>query len=174
MKLEKRSPLVSTLFAVYMLLLIGVILFKLPFYSPELFSEERVINLIPYLGAFTGGGFILTREMAYNILLFVPLGIYLSLIKSKWPFVKKLLPVVGLTVAFEALQYIFALGRTDITDLFNNILGGLIGIGIYALLSKVFGNRAEKIVGILALMLTAVTVVYFAYLFFLSHFTMRR
>lgn len=173
MKSEKRNTLTIVLFAVYILLLTGIILFKLPFYSEKLSDGIRVINLIPFHGSFDANGSLLLREIIYNIFLFIPLGIYICMLKSGWPFMKKALPVIGLSLTFEMIQFIFAIGRSDITDVLGNTLGGIIGIGIYALLFKIFKSRTVKIVNILALAVTACIVLRFAHLFYLSHFVMR-
>ena len=174
MKSENRNKLTIALFVIYMLLLTGVILFKLPFFSSEISDGIRVINLIPFQGSFDDSGTIDFREIRGNILIFIPLGIYICILKSKWTFMKKVLPIVALTLAFEAIQFIFAIGRSDITDVLDNTLGGVIGIGIYALLFKIFKNRTVKVVNILALVVTVFVVLSFAYLFYLSHFVMRR
>lgn len=173
MKSEKQNTLTIILFVIYILVLTGIILFKLPFYS-KISDGIRVINLIPFQGSFDENGVILLREIVYNILLFIPLGIYICMLKSEWSFVKKTLPIIGLTLALEVIQFIFAIGRTDITDIFNNTLGGIIGIGIYALLFKIFQNRTIKVVNILALVFTVCIVSRFTYLFYFSHFVMRR
>lgn len=170
LRTEKRDTLTIVLFVVYMLLLTGIILFKLPFYSEKLSDGIRVINLIPFQGSLDANGTILLREIIYNILLFIPLGIYIYMLKSEWPFMKKALPVIGLTVAFEVIQFIFAMGRTDVTDILGNTLGGIIGIGIYALLFRIFKSRAVKIVNMLAFVLTVCVVLRFTHLFYLSHF----
>lgn len=174
MKSEKRNMLTIVLFTVYMLLLTGIILFKLPFYSEKISDGIRVINLIPLQGSFDENGVILLREIIYNILLFIPFGVYVCILKSEWPFIKKVLPVIGLSLTFEVIQFIFAMGRTDVTDVLGNTLGGIIGIDIYALLFKIFKSRTVKIINILALLLTVCVVLRFAYLFFLSHFVMGR
>lgn len=174
MKSEKRNTLTIILFVVYMLLLTGVILFKLPFYSEKLSDGIRVINLIPFQGSFDKNGVIILREIIDNILLFIPLGIYICMLKSKWPFMKKTLPAIGLSLTFEVIQFIFAIGRSDITDVLGNMLGGVIGIGIYVLLSKIFKNRTVKVVNVFALAVTIYVVLRFAYLFYLSHFVMRQ
>lgn len=170
---EKRNTLTIALFVVYMLLLTGIILFKLPFYSDGS-DAVRVINLIPFLGSSDENGVIVWREIIYNILLFVPLGIYICMLKSKWSFAKKVLPIIGLSLAFEVIQFVFAVGRSDITDILDNTLGGVIGIASYALLDKIFQNKTSKIVNILALIITTCAVIGFGYLFYLSHFVMRR
>lgn len=173
-KIEKQNVFIIVLFAIYMLLLIGVIIFKLPFYSPKLSDGIRVINLIPFQGSFDENGVIVWREIAQNILIFVPLGIYISMLKSNWPFIKKVLPIIGLSFVFETTQFIFAMGRSDITDLIGNTFGGLIGISVYALLFKVFKRRAVTVVNTLALTVTVCAVAYFTYLFYLSHFVMMK
>lgn len=172
MKSKKRNTLTIVLFIVYILLLTGVILFKLPFYSEKISDGIRVINLIPFQGSFDENGVILLREIIQNILIFIPLGIYIYMIKYELPFMKKVLPIIGLSLSFEVIQFIFAIGRTDVTDLLDNTLGGIIGICMSAILFKIFKNRTVKIVNMLALVLTICVVLRFAYLFYLSHFVM--
>lgn len=167
LKTKKQNTLTIILFVIYILVLTRIILFKLPFYS-EKAGRIQEINLIPLLGSFDDDGAIVYREIIGNILVFIPLGIYICMLKSKWSFVKKSLPIIGLTIAFEVIQYIFAIGRTDITDILGNALGGVIGIGIFALLFKIFKNRTIKLVNILALAMTTCVVLFFAFLFFIS------
>ena len=143
-KSENRNTLTLVLFAVYLLALAWLILFKLQF-SIAVMDEGRVVNLIPLLGSFDDNGVIRFSEIRVNILAFIPLGIYIWMLKSKWSFAKKILIIVGLTFVFEIIQFIFAIGRVDITDVLSNTLGGIIGIGIYALLSKVLKGRTNKV-----------------------------
>lgn len=58
------------------------------------------------------------------------------MLKSNWSFIKKIIPIFLTSLIVEILQYIFAVGATDITDLIGNTLGGVIGIGIFYLLIK--------------------------------------
>lgn len=173
MKNEKRNIFTIILCVIYLLLLASIILFKLPFYSASA-DGIRVINLIPLQGSFDENGAILLREIIYNIILFIPFSVYICMLKGEWPFMKKVLPIIGLTVAFEVIQFVFAIGRSDITDILGNTFGGIIGIGIYAFLFKIFKSRTVKIVNILALVLTVCVVLRFSYLFHLSHFVMGR
>lgn len=174
MKCKKRNTLTIVLFIVYIMLLTGVILFKLPFYSEKLSDGIRVINLIPLQGSFDENGVILLREIIQNILIFIPLGIYIYMMKYERPLMKKALPVIVLSLTFEVIQFIFAIGRTDVTDILGNSLGGVIGIGIYALLRGIFKNRTVIVVNMLALVVTVCVVARFAHLFYLSHFVMGR
>ncbi|MDR1537427.1 MAG: VanZ family protein [Clostridiales bacterium] len=173
MKTEKRNALTIVLFAIYILLLIGIVIFKLPFRG-GLSDGVRVINLIPFQGSFDENGGLLLREIIDNMLIFAPLGVYISMLKNDSPFVKKALPIIGLSLTFEVTQFVFAMGRTDITDVVDNTLGGILGIGIYALLFKIFKNKTARIINILALTVTVCVAFRFAQMFYLSHFVMRR
>jgi glycopeptide antibiotics resistance protein len=117
-------------------------------------SEKRIINLIPLMGSFTENGTIRFSEIRVNILAFIPMGIYLCVLNAPRSFVKKILMIFGLTFFFEIIQFIFAIGRTDITDVLSNTLGGLIGISIYALLYKILKSKANKVISVLAAVFT--------------------
>jgi len=94
------------LFAVYLLALVWLILFKLQF-SIAVMDEGRVVNLIPLPGSFDDNGVIRFSEIRVNILAFIPLGIYICMLKSKWTFAKKVLATVVLTLVFEITQFNF-------------------------------------------------------------------
>lgn len=166
-KPKKRNTLTLVLFAIYLLVLTWLILFKLQFSIPEM-TEGRIINLIPLLGSFNDNGVIRFSEIRDNILAFIPLGIYICMLKAPWPFVKKVLTIIGLTFVFEMIQFIFAIGRADITDVISNTLGGIIGIGIYALLSKALKGRTNKVINVLAAVFTILVLLLVA-LLLISH-----
>lgn len=91
------------------------------------------------------------------------------MLKSEWSFVRKIIPIVGLTLAFEITQFIFAIGRADITDVLGNMLGGLIGVGIYALMSKVLKNRTNTVINVLAAAFTTCALLFIAFLMLTKH-----
>jgi glycopeptide antibiotics resistance protein len=144
-----------------------MILFKMQFSIPDM-KEGRIINLIPLLGSFDDNGVIRFGEIRNNILAFIPLGIYICMLKAPWSFVKKLLAIVGLTFTFEILQFIFSIGRADITDVLSNTLGGSIGIGIYALLFKALMDKTNKFINVLAAVFTILVLLIVA-LLLMSH-----
>ncbi|HEX9025071.1 MAG TPA: VanZ family protein, partial [Clostridium sp.] len=53
----------------------------------------------------------------------------------------------------EVLQYILNIGASDITDIINNTLGGLIGLMIFNRIEKALKNsiKAQKFINIIAL-----------------------
>jgi glycopeptide antibiotics resistance protein len=141
------------LFAIYGLVLVGVILFKFPFSYQEDVGG-RVLNLIPLAGSYGDAGVLRVDELVENVLIFVPFGLYLSMVKRTWSFWRRSALILGVTVAFEIIQYIFAIGRADVTDVLTNAIGGMLGIGLYALLSRVFKGRTDLVINVVALILT--------------------
>lgn len=150
-KKEKTSFLILLLFVIYMILLVWIIVFKLQFSISEL-DTCRSINLIPfYYDNEVGVRFHMT-EVVENIAIFAPLGIYLCMLKHEPRFFIKLMFILGISLALEVLQYIFAIGRSDITDLLTNTFGGILGIVIYIVLVKLFRSRkrVNKVITIIA------------------------
>jgi len=121
-------------------------------------DRVRIINLIPFQGSGIGANEI------YNTLFFIPFGIYISMLKNKWSFIIKIIVILCFSLSFEIIQFILALGRTDITDVICNTLGGITGIGIYELSSKTLKNRTKKVLNIVLLVLTVCIVLFFALL----------
>ncbi len=78
---------------------------------------------------------------------------------------KKLLSILGLTLAFEIIQFVLAIGRSDITDILANTLGGTIGIGIYELLFKILKHRTNKFINLFALVLTSCVMFFMIFVF---------
>ncbi len=152
------------LFVIYVVVLVGTVLFKFPF-SYQVAGTGRVVNLVPLKGSFTEHGTLRVGEVVANVLIFVPLGIYIAMLKGRWSFVGRILPVIGTSVTFETLQYIFAIGVTDITDVLTNTLGGATGIGIHTALTKLLRRRTNGVVNIAAAALTTGALLFFAFLF---------
>ncbi len=155
---KRNRTLTIVLFIIYLLLLTWIVLFKLHVSFADM-EIARNINLVPFLGS---DG--IDANIIYNIVFFIPFGVYLCMLKREWNFIKKLLPVLCASLAFEILQYALAIGRTDVTDLICNVLGGIAGIGIYALLFKMLKNKTNKVINIAALALTICAIVFFALL----------
>ncbi|MEM5770203.1 MAG: VanZ family protein, partial [Bacillota bacterium] len=72
-------------------------------------------------------------------------------IKLNWSFWGRSISIAGVSLLFELLQFLFAIGGADITDFIGNILGGVIGIGLYIVLSRILKEKTNKILNILAL-----------------------
>ena len=148
MKNHKQTRLTAILFIVYLLAVTWIILFKMQFIPVV---TQRSLNLIPFGESVIVNGTLDIREIIDNLLIFIPYGIYLSMLKPDWSFLKKTAPILLTSLAYEVLQYIFAIGASDITDLIVNTLGGVIGIGVFLLFARIFKDKSYKIMNILAL-----------------------
>lgn len=157
------SGLTIALFVVYLLLLVGLILFKFPF-NYETATSGRHLNLIPFAGSLTSGGLIGWSEVVENVIVFVPYGIYVALLRPRWSFGRRLVPIVVTTVAFETIQFVFAIGRSDITDVLSNTLGGALGISIYIGLARLLGAGTRRVLNVVALALTMIVLAFWAFL----------
>lgn len=137
---KSQKNIAIALFGCYLTILTLGILFKF-----GNVSHMRKINVIPYWidcikwGIFEGWQ---AREIGYNILAFVPLGIYAAIFRFRFFY---FIPF-GVSLFYETVQYIFAIGVTDTTDLIGNTFGGFIGIGIWYVLHKRFSKNAIRIV----------------------------
>jgi glycopeptide antibiotics resistance protein len=155
--------LTAVLFAVYALLLVGMILFKLPFSLGDS-DGVRALNLIPFAGSARDSSGLDTGEIIGNVLIFVPLGIYVSMLRPRWSFGRRLLLVIGTSLALEVIQFVFAIGRSDITDVLANTVGGVIGIAIYAAFALALKGRTQVVLNTLAVICTVVVLAYFVFL----------
>jgi glycopeptide antibiotics resistance protein len=127
---RKMKHLSRTVLALYLLVLLWLLLFKFSSHPLSVLSnyQTRSLNLIPFANTAASN----FHQIIYNIIVFVPLGILLSVNLKETEFWRKLSYIFALSVAVEITQYIFAIGRTDITDVIANTLGGLIGLLLYA------------------------------------------
>ncbi len=149
MENKKKHNLTMILFIIYFFILIWILLFKMSFSFNELY-RSRSINIIPFAGSIMVNGKLYISEIINNILVFVPVGIYTCMLKQEWSILKKVSVAFFISLAVEVLQFILAIGATDITDLIGNTIGGIIGIGIFYLFAKVLKNKTIKILNILA------------------------
>lgn len=157
------------LFLIYLALLVWIILFKLQFSIHDL-DTVRSINLIPfYYDKDVGTAFHL-KEVLENLLLFVPMGIYLQMLLSKWRFHGKLIIIAGTSLLLEMVQYVLAIGRSDITDLLTNTAGGFLGLALYCIVAWLLRKRerADKLFFVLAVIASVVVIGLLAFILLMN------
>jgi glycopeptide antibiotics resistance protein len=71
--------------------------------------------------------------MLDNVIVFIPFGLLLSASLKQTSFRQKLALIFLFSFSAEILQFVFAIGTTDITDVITNTFGGLLGLALYAL-----------------------------------------
>lgn len=123
-----ESAVIWVAFALYLLFLAKLLLFsRVP-------GSERSLNLIPFasIGNYLDGPAGVRRfafaNLAGNVLAFVPLGAYLTFLRRRARLWSNLLVVAAVSVAVEILQWMLAVGASDIDDVLLNCVGGLIGV----------------------------------------------
>ncbi len=160
-----QNKLTIILFTIYLIFLTWIILFKMQFDTNAL-PYIRSINLIPFGESVIVNGKIYVSEIIDNLLIFIPVGMYIEILAKNQKFYKKIIPILYITLFLEISQYIFHIGATDITDIIMNTSGGIIGILAISILYKIFKNpkKVNKILNILALICTALLM---AFLFIL-------
>jgi len=154
----KRKGMLTVLFFIYLAVLTWAILFKM--HAPTQILAERlpepILNLRPFYRERTGAEFLSfqIQEIRDNILLFIPMGLYLSLLWRKGTWYGRLLAALAVSLALETAQYSLRIGRADITDLITNGTGALMGLGGCKLAEKLLGKRTESALTYTALVCT--------------------
>ena len=134
---RRNNIFTIVLLSVYGLILVWIVLLKASTVAELRYLPcERTLNLVPFHYDVEVGTHF--EEVVLNALVFVPLGLYLSMLGMKaW---KAILLGFGVSVLFEALQYALSIGAADVTDLLMNTLGTAIGAGFYLLLRRMCRN----------------------------------
>jgi len=127
---NKTNKLTTVLFIIYLIVLFWIIVFKFNLRLPPL-RNMRNINLIPFSQPLILNGKIAFGEIIMNVVIFVPLGMYAGILFKRWITLKKLFLFFLISLICEVLQYILNIGASDITDIINNTLCGLIGLMIF-------------------------------------------
>lgn len=130
-KLNYKKFIVNTLMYIYIVLVIRVTLMPIVTSLPYIFNHTYVgMRFEPYYDLIHHIGNP-KLEVILNVIMMMPFGFLLPIVKKE-----KFLTVVLYTFLFslgiEVLQPLINAYRTsDVTDLINNTLGGVIGYTIY-------------------------------------------
>lgn len=135
-----QNFLLYTVFVLYIIILFRILIFSRGAHSS--------INLVPFhsIMDYLSGSNTVSHRFAFinifgNIILFVPLGIYLSLFKHGKRIGTNVLWILIISLLVEIAQYIFGIGASDIDDVILNSLGGLIGVVAYKALSAILKDE---------------------------------
>ncbi|MGX9756122.1 VanZ family protein [Clostridioides difficile] len=147
---------IYTIFFLYVLITIRIILFKdVPIYA--IFKGGfRSVNLIPFYTVWefiTDSNISFTRAIANiigNIGIFIPMGIFLPVVLKKSDKKTIIIIISLISLGFELIQYILAIGSSDIDDVILNSLGGILGIIAYTKMTKLFPDNIKKLQAIIS------------------------
>ncbi len=117
---------------------------------PFMFNHQYTpMNLVPFVDVLSGRGDFI-RQVVLNVIMTIPFGFLLSLIKKEnTKLIKVIFYTFLLSLSIELLQpLINAFRSADITDLITNVLGGIVGYIMYlifkSLITKIL-NYIKKI-----------------------------
>lgn len=112
----------------------------IPFHSiyDYVFSDNQMLNAFAF------------SNVLGNIVLFIPLGVYLTYFVPNKNILLNTAIIAGLSVLVEVIQYIFAVGVTDIDDVILNTIGGLLGVLLYRLILFLFKEKTKFAIEIFA------------------------
>ena len=155
MEQKKKSAFLKVLFVLYVLGVLFILFFarvnRGELYHWELFSEEHLadrLQCIPFatvhrfwvkLNAQSINLQFVVRNIAVNLLLFVPMGAMLPMLFPKrfGRFWKTILFIVLFVFILEILQFLTFYGSADVDDLIFNTFGAAVGYFLYYMGSKI-------------------------------------
>jgi glycopeptide antibiotics resistance protein len=109
---------------------------------------ERAINLMPFKYFIENNfGDEECRITLFNIILFIPLGLFIPFLlsdKIKNKFWTTVFIAFVFSLAIECLQYIFALGVAETDDLICNVFGAMIGTIPYFIIKLINKIKASR------------------------------
>ncbi|MDO9374706.1 MAG: VanZ family protein [Ferruginibacter sp.] len=156
---QGTSRLTRVLFAVYLVVLVWILVFKLGVRFS--YMENRSVNLIPFSAPARIHGQVEFSEMILNAIIFLPVGIYAASLFQRWSFLAKLFSCFCISFLCEAIQFIFRIGAFDVTDIIMNSFGGTIGVLTFMILKAILRDHltAQKLVNMIALAGTILMIV---------------
>jgi glycopeptide antibiotics resistance protein len=122
-----KKPSLGLLIGYTFLILAETVLIRKPFsgqhFNPELFWSWRQWS-------------VQKNQVLTNGVMFLPVGLLTGCL-WKW---KGLWVAAGLSIVIELLQFITARGLCEFDDVFHNMIGAVIGIGIVMIGRKLLGE----------------------------------
>lgn len=154
----KKRENIEKVFLYIVLVCYIAFLIKLFFLSrvtmAELFDSTRIetrsINLIPFntIIEYISGKTTNLKDFAFsnlvgNIIVFIPLGVYLPLLKKDKSFKINFIIIFIVSLFVEIIQGVFGIGATDIDDIILKCLGGGFGILGYKFLTLLISDKKK-------------------------------
>lgn len=134
----------SVMFAIYVVLLAWIVLWKLqiPYVG---IGPLRAVKIVPFVASGTAGASA-PLEVLANLLFFLPFGLYLGLLVPSWHWWRSASVIAGASLLCEVTQYLLKIGSADVSDVIANTTGGLIGIGLLAMARRAHQAQTEIII----------------------------
>jgi len=150
------------LFILYLPVLIYVIVLKGGSGTGYVLSMAKNSSKISFMQKIAGVNFIPFKTILYylggnqsfsvavenilgNILAFSPLGFLLPILFNKYKKLKNIFFIsLSISLSIEIIQLFFNMGSCDIDDLILNVLGAILGFGVYKVLNPIWNKDLER------------------------------
>ena len=155
-KIQKKKLLLYGISICYSAVVFGAVFLS----RGNVYKEINLHLLSSYLEAYHNMSPSLIRNIILNILLFVPLGVFLPLYTKKIDKIYIITPIgFFITLIIEIIQYSTGYGIFEIADLLNNTIGVIIGYGLYKSYNNI-KNKEKKIylIGYLSPIIIIITI----------------
>ena len=148
-KSEKTLNLLSKIiFIIYIGLIIWIIMFKCNLidsmndaylFLKDMSIKERILVFSTpfknyFMESINSPKYVFTEDDLLNVIIFIPMGLYLSYFIKNKKFLKALLITFVVSLFFELFQLFTVIGSFTIQDLMTNVIGGIIGYLVYKLI----------------------------------------
>jgi glycopeptide antibiotics resistance protein len=130
-------------FLFYMVALAVALFFKTP--AGVRGMSYRSVNMVPFrtiIPYLTGIARVNTdiavSNLLGNLLIFMPLGFYLSVLSSRIKFWIRIFIALSIPLFVEILQYLTGRGSADIDDFILNFIGAILGMVFCVIVDKIY------------------------------------
>lgn len=156
---KKTNNLTASLMIIYLIVLCWILILKLGVEFS--YMSERRFNVVPFKEFFTPGYEVDWGGTIANVIIFIPLGVYVGVLFRLWSFTGKIIFCFMTSLVIEAIQFTLAVGAFDITDIVTNTFGGVVGLILFKVIAGISGNatRAQRLINVIASIATVLMVV---------------
>ena len=145
-RIKLRQIIIATMFIGYIIMVIGVTFLNR---RSGIYGSANFLFLSTYIEAWNSFNLRNWQFIILNILLFIPLGIFLPVIHKKFNnIIRTLFVSLIITLMIECLQYLTGFGIFDIDDIFNNILGTVVGYSIKMSIAEILSKQKNNMLNV--------------------------
>lgn len=114
-------------------------------------NESRGFNFMPFWSykSFLEGKNAMLVDNFLNVIVFIPIGLLCGVAFKKMNWKRMLLFSVLLSLSIEALQFFLNRGFAEFDDMMHNVIGCMIGYGIYKLVYALCERVSKRRVAVL-------------------------
>lgn len=112
-------------------------------------QAEKAFNFTPFWSyqAILAGKMVLLTQAIMNVVAFIPIGLLLGCAFDRMKWWKVLLIGAAFSLLIETLQFVLKRGFAEMDDVWHNVVGCMVGYGVYVGVRWFVKRVAEKRIG---------------------------